>query len=680
MKPWENLQNLFKPFLLLGGVILSLWVLNIKVILPFPTPSTPSSPSPTPPLIEAKLTTFNSCSQIVESLKNAQASQTYFAEKMLAPATGFQATDGIGGGAEEVDYSQTNVQVEGVDEADIVKTDGQFIYYVLPNQNQIVIAKAYPPNQATILSRINLGGEESVNLQEIFVEGNFLLLIAQKYGGGPIRIQDENPQTQIYPPIIPSTLTLVKIYDVFDRASPEVVRSLELEGDYISSRKIGDKVYLVTNTNKYYAYPMGKEETGGNGVGEANGENEYGLLPLYSDTTRQIKASGSVYQPLVKCGEVGELLPIQSSNFLSVVGLSMTDPQSALSKKVLLGGSEKVYASTQNLYIASTTYPFYLPYTPFTLKEEKTKIFKFALSDGKVLYQGEGEVKGWVLNQFSMDEWQGNFRIATTLGHVSRGGESVSSNNLYVLDENLKQIGKIEDIAPGEQIYSARFMGDKGFLVTFQKVDPFFTLDLKDPENPKIIGKLKIPGYSDYLHPLDANHMLGLGKEAVAAEQGDFAWYQGLKMAIFDVTDYTNPVEVDKVVIGDRGSDSYALQDHKAFLYDRQRGLLVIPVLLAEIKNKNMEERLQPQTYGDYIYQGAYIYKVSSDFKFELVGRVTHYPADTDIFLKSGYFYYGDEYAVKRSLYIGDYLYTLSEKFILSNHLFDLAEATKISL
>ncbi len=242
-----------------------------------------------------------------------------------------------------------------------------------------------------------------------------------------------------------------------------------------------------------------------------------------------------------------------------------------------------------------------------------------------------------------------------------------------MLDEELEVVGSLEDLAPGEKIYSVRFMGKKGYVVTFKKVDPLFVIDLSDHENPSVLGKLKIPGYSDYLHPYDETHIIGIGKETVEAEeelktgrQLDFAWYQGIKMAIFDVSDVENPIEMHKVVIGDRGTESEALHDHKAFLFDREKELLVIPITLAEIKG----EKSADNQYGEFTFQGAYVYNINLDDGFNLRGRVTHYD-DDEVFKKSGFYFSGDS-AIRRSLYIEDMLYTLSNTRLQLNDLDNL--------
>jgi len=272
--------------------------------------------------------------------------------------------------------------------------------------------------------------------------------------------------------------------------------------------------------------------------------------------------------------------------------------------------------------------------------------------------------------------------LATTIGEVWRGqseAEAPATNNVYVLDASLNLTGKLEGLAPGEKLYSSRFMGEKAYLVTFKKVDPLFVIDLSDPTNPQLLGKLKIPGYSDYLHPFGENHLIGLGKDAVPAEEGDFAWYQGVKLTLFDVSNVSNPIELSTYTIGDRGTESYALHDHKAFLFNLANGLLVIPVTLAEINPSQYPEGVQPQSYGDYKFQGAYVFNVSLANGFALRGRVSH--ANEDEIAKSGEFFYGSGGTdVERSAYIDNVLYTVSQKYIKANDLSTLEEKATVTL
>ena len=210
-------------------------------------------------------------------------------------------------------------------------------------------------------------------------------------------------------------------------------------------------------------------------------------------------------------------------------------------------------------------------------------------------------------------------------------------------------------------------------------MDPFFTIDLSDPHNPKILGELKIPGYSDYLHPFDEDHIIGVGKDTVESEYGNFAWYQGLKIALFDVSDFENPKEVSKILIGDRGTDSPALYDHKAFLFDKEKELLVIPVRLCEISDeiKEQYDNYTGSMYGEFTFQGAYVYSLSIENGFEYKGRVTHL-SDEDM-LKSGYYAYWGS-SILRSLYIDNVLYTISDGMVKMNNLETLDEIDIVQL
>ncbi|PJA18271.1 MAG: copper amine oxidase, partial [Candidatus Diapherotrites archaeon CG_4_10_14_0_2_um_filter_31_5] len=450
----------------------------------------------------------------------------------------------------------------------------------------------------------------------------------------------------IYPDYRNTSVAVIKILDATDKSSPEVKRTVEFEGSYLNSRKIEEQVYFVINSYPDYY-----------GI-----ENDEDIIPLYADS----KKDGE-FEEIAKCKNIGYLPPVNPQSFITIASISMNEFDSEIQKETVVGSAENLYASQENLYLAQTEYNYnYFPVVTevvdavkgmVTDTREFTSIHKFSLNKGKIDYLGVMKAPGTILNQFSMDEFDSHFRIATTTGHVSRSGGG-SSNNIYVFGNDLKLKGQLEDLAPGEKIYSARFMGKKGYLVTFKKVDPLFVIDLSNPEKPEILGKLKIPGYSDYLHPIDETHLIGIGKDTIEAEEGEFAWYQGVKIAVFDVTDIEHPKEMYKEIIGDRGTDSFALQDHKAFLYDKEKNLLVIPIQLAEISEEqkqayeNSEQQKWGPLYGEFTFQGAYVYNLSLENGFELQGRITHLDAENDSLKKSGYYYNGGGTEVKRSLFI----------------------------
>jgi uncharacterized secreted protein with C-terminal beta-propeller domain len=234
---------------------------------------------------------------------------------------------------------------------------------------------------------------------------------------------------------------------------------------------------------------------------------------------------------------------------------------------------------------------------------------------------------------------------------------------------NLSIVGRLENIAVGENFHSARFMGDRCYLVTFQKTDPLFVVNLKDPTSPTILGNLTIPGYSDYLQPYDENHLIGVGKETIEAEGGYFSWYQGIKISIFDVSNVSNPLQMANVTIGDRGSNSPVLNDHKALLFDKQMDLLVIPVTVAKI-DPNQYPSGWP-AYGTPVWQGVYVYNITLIDGLVLRGNITH--AETAGMPPT-------TLEVSRALYIGDVLYTVSQGKIKLNSLADLTFLKEISL
>ena len=518
-------------------------------------------------------------------------------------------------------FSGTNVQVEGVDEADIVKTDGEYIY--LTKNQTVLIIKAYPADKAEIVNKLDIGSP----VLNLYVVGDKMVVFSHRY---PSYIDD------VIFEILPSDKdrTTVTIYDISDRADPEKEQEVTLDGYYFSSRMIGDWVYFIVNSPAYL-------------------EDEEIILPVIRDgrTWCKVEPTDIFY--------FNDSYGWQSYN--TIMALNVQDPDAkGHSETFLLNQGSSLFVSLENMYIVSGGW------------SANSTITKINIDEGEISYVAEGSVPGQILNQFSMDEYNGVFRVATTSWNHKLG----QVNNVYTLNEKMEVIGKLEGLAPNESIYSARFMGDRCYLVTFKKVDPLFTIDLSNPYNPKVLGKLKIPGFSNYLHPYDENIVIGVGKETEEAKTGDFAWHQGVKISMFDVSDVTNPRELAKIVIGDRGSESPAQYDHKAFLFSKARNLLVIPILETGIDEDDYVD-VPPNMYGELLYQGAYVFDISPE-GIELRGKVTHID-DPDYFLRSGY-WFESQYEIKRSLYIHENLYTLSNARLQINNLETLEELKVIEL
>lgn len=558
------------------------------------------------------------------------------------------------------DFSATNVQVSGVDEADLVKTDGNYIYKV--NGDKIIIIKANPAEQMQVVSRINFAND--FNAQELHLYDNSLVAVGTSSSASPAPVRSQNKmKANIYPPPYYKETTRALVYNIENRNQPQKIRELELDGRYLSSRRINSSLYLVSNQPINY-YQMKDDSI---------------LLPSYRDT-----ASGNEVKQ-IDCENIRYFPDKIYPAYIMIAGFDIEKPEKAADMQTYLGNGENIYASGKNLYVAVSSYqPM-----PVVIQDEingtnpetsQTFIYKFALNNGQVYYTAKGAVPGTILNQFSMDEHGNYFRIATTTGDIWRSDGNTSRNNVYIMDKDLTITGKLENIAPGEQIYSTRFMGERAYMVTFRQVDPFFVIDLADPAKPQILGKLKIPGYSDYLHPYDANHIIGFGKDTIESKGWNGepqAYYQGMKVAIFDVTDVSKPIEMHKTVIGTRGTDSELLQNHKALLFSREKNLLAFPVTVMEQLSSGDSNANLPR-YGSFAFQGAYVYNIDLVNGFQLKGRITHLTPED--YQQAGDHWYQSDKNVERVLYINDTLYTLSGSTIKAHTLPDLKYINSLNL
>ncbi len=557
------------------------------------------------------------------------------------------------------DYSGTNIQVAGVDEADTVKTDGSYLYTIsntvpvgifyystlsnAQNQNSVYIVDVDPQN-ARVVSKIDLGNDTQPGGLYLSGDGNRLAVIASKYQFGNSGRLLGGAEPLIMPYYQADVYTYINVYDVSDKAAPVLTRNFTASGSYFNSRMIGDDIYAVVSQtawvyNDVVSVPRVYE-----------GDNAYSASP------------SSIYY-----ADMNDT----SFSFTSFYGLDIAnDNVAATNMTVLMGGASTMYVSADNMYV---TYPNWKMDSG-----SYTSIYRVAIDGLQLSFEAEGSVPGNTINQYSMDEYAGFFRVATNW-YSMEGGQV---NNVYVLDLALNVTGRLEGLAQNEDLHAVRFMGDKCYLVTYRTTDPLFVIDLSQPSNPTVLGELKIPGYSDYLHPYDDTHLIGLGKDSVETEDGNFAWYQGLKLSLFDVGDVNHPVQLANVSIGDRGTDSSALTDPHAFLFDKSKNLLVVPVSLAVVSEQSRQ--YGASAYGETVWQGAYVYSLSVDGGFTLQGRITHLDSallGSDGNLQSTADYYSTmNNWVTRSLYIGNVLYTVSAGEVKLNSLSDLSEIASVSL
>lgn len=595
----------------------------------FQTILNPGAP-PIPVAHSSFLTTFTSTEALTNFLKTNSQTQGPFSLYGPSDVEVFRSSSGplLPGSinaftaaadttGETYQHSGTNIQVAGVDEADIVKTDDNGYMYVLSNDT-VYILVAYPPAQARVLAKIKFAGMYPIG---IFVNGERLVVLASEYSFPTMMFPLYNT---FY---VADIKTYARVYDIQDRSNPVLIKDLALTGSYFNSRMIGDYVYFVASKPAYTV-------------------NDTIFLP-------EIRMDGRVTE--IPSTEIryfnGTEQYYQYTTFVAMNIQNTTEAPTYLT--TLLGGTSNMYVSQENMYVTFQDWYW----------GGNTTIYRIHLQTSNMTVEASGKVLGQERSQYSMDEYGDYFRIQT-----SDWTDGVSKTNVYVLDMNLTIVGNVSDIAVGENFHSARFMGNRCYLVTFEKTDPLFVINLTDPTSPAILGNLTIPGYSDYLHPYDETHIIGVGKNTVEAEEGDFAWYQGIKISIFDVSNVTNPTQDATYVIGDRGSDTPVLTDPKAFLFDKTRNLLVIPILEANVTESNPP----PSAYGTPVWQGAYVFDISLYHNLVLEGRITHLGNDTSI--------YDQGYWVTRSLYIEDVLYTVSDRMTKMNSLEDMSQMGQIPL
>lgn len=538
--------------------------------------------------------------------------------------------DAASSSAAASDYSETNIQVKGVLEADFVKNDGKYIYII--RGQELLIVDSYPPESASVVYEGKIKGQSCGSL---FLNEDHLIVFTTDYKESWIK-----PKGSIAPVPVTNQITLATVYDVSDRKNPLVIRELELPGIYQDARMIGDYVYAVSRNSV--------------------SANDFIMPVVKQDNV-------IVAEPAVWCPPVYDY----SYVLYTVTSFNVNNEKDTKSEAFLTGWDNTLYVSAKNIYMA---YERYLPQTrsqAYAVEEtsgfsdnerQNTVIHRFSINNGEIKYRATGTVPGSLLNQWSLDEYEDYLRVATTVSGYTLT-DSYMYNNVYVLDSSLDIAGRLEHIAPDERIYSARFTGDLLYLVTFKQVDPFFVIDLSNPKQPGILGMLKIPGYSDYLHPYDEKHIIGIGKSTEENQWGGVS-IEGLKIALFDVSDLNNPVLVDEVLIGESGTDSEVLHDHRAFLFDYEKNIMVIPVY--EVTKLPVENSRYEDSYSRGTWNGAYVLGINPDFGFSLKGKVEHEKSDER--------YWYSSTPVKRSIFMDDYLYTISESRIIMSDLTDLSD------
>lgn len=601
-----------------------------------------------------------------------------------------------GGSAEE--FSETNNQVSGVDEADFVKNDGSYIYILADNKFQIV--DAWPASEAHRLATVDVEGTPT----RLFVHNNRAFVYSSLDPLGQPQIpgffssepSPTNDCTYGYDCDFKGDGRKLKVtvFDISNRNQPTLVRELVFSGSYLNSRRIEDVVHTVVVFPEIILpnvvfwppeleilwaecwsifFPFTEEEVNTmferlreSNLETINNASLADFLPSIRDT-RYIDGTPETTEELIQNCESFFLTETgDGEGLLSLVTLPIGGSRELddTTSSTIIGRPGAVYASQSSLFIATRHYSWQIDdgwfFSSATNYPEATTIHKFDLSPDGSSYLGSSVVKGRVLNQFAMDEYEGHLRIATTTGRVP--SPDVHSTISVVDSRSLELVGQVDNIAPTEDIRSVRFNGETSYIVTFKKTDPLFVIDLSKPRNPIIRGELKIPGFSTYMHMLDDNHILSMGYDA--DDQGSFAWFTGILLQIIDVTNPEDPTLAFREVIGSRGSTSDAATNHLAFNFFPPRDLLAIPMVICEDTGGG-------GSYGDTMtFSGLMVYHVTAKGGFSFIDGVPHDQVEN---IRCNNWWTRSNSQVKRSVFMDDFVFSITLEEINVAHLENLA-------
>ena len=552
------------------------------------------------------------------------------------------------------DFSTTNIQVENVDEADIIKTDGEYIYSL--SDNQVIITDARDPENPVIVKKLSSASFSTSAPEEILLYNDKLIVIGTMSGK-----------------------TTVEVYDITSKENPVKREAYSVNGRYYTSRLTKGKLYVISTGSLNYS--KGKVDT----------------TYTENSVTRKISYNDMYYFK-------DKLTSAQTT----ISTLDLDKDSAKVDVTLYLLRISNLYVSENNMYLVSDNYSASNPsfvkiffgllgprgalfeaeriveddYYDYSDSDE-TQIYKFELNNGKIKYAGLGKVEGDTIDQFSLDEYNSNLRVAL----YTEEGSKVA-----VFNDKMKLIGESEKVAQGEKMYSSRFIGQRGYLVTYLNTDPLFCFDLSNPKKPEILGELQISGYSTYLHPYDENHIIGIGmetKETVSRNNlgkvtSTTSRIIGMKMALFDVSDVNNPKQISQTVIGDSYTTSAILTNPKALLFSKEKELIAIPVNNYKetfVLNSSSDEYTSIiNSYKNYnktiVAEGYLVYKINLTEGFNLKGVITH----EKTYKSSNYYSSYAKSKLLRGLYIDNNLYTVSEDALKVNDLnsLDLIKEIKI--
>lgn len=548
-----------------------------------------------------------------------------------------------------LEFSTTNVQVENVDEADIIKTDGNYIYSL--SESNVIITDVTDKENPKEVNKIE-NSTSSVPV-DLLLYNNMLVVIM------------EDATKSSY-----NRTVSVTVYDISNKENINQVKNIELNQRYYSSRLIDGHLYLIANGSL-------KEDSDDNI--ETFYKENYEIKAINLKNMYYFKDRPSIYET-------------------EIVHMDLNVIDNDIEVQSFLSDVDSIYVSEKNIYMAdgyySSTALSQTLSTLLSLKgvwgfldedlydySYKTSIIKLGIQDDySVKFVAKNDIEGETIDQFSFDEYNNNLRVAIQ--------NSDYGSKIVVFNEKMKLIGETGYVGKNEDMYSSRFIGNRAYLVTYMNTDPLFTFDLSDPKKPKILGELKIPGYSTYLHPYDENHLIGIGintEERVSRNSygqviGTNVYVTGMKMALFDVSNLKNPTLVSEVAIGDSRTKSAILDNHKALLFSKEKQLIAIPVTSypkdLEDEQISGDETVDKvikayKTSSDYISEGYLVYNINLEDGITQKGTITH---NSD----SKYSYRNSQ--MLRGLYINDYLYTVSQHMVKVNKLDTLENVNELAI
>ncbi len=581
-----------------------------------------------------------------------------------------------GGEAEGPDgHSETNTQVAGVDEADIVKTDGERIYLV--HGTELYLLDSWPADETRVMGSATVEGTPF----ELFASEGKAVVFSTVWredatsGGG---IAEPAPDCFDCYYGYGAQYTKVSVFDVSGEA-PVLGRELLFEGGYVSARRHGDVVrtiiqggfkapelfYPNVQTQDAFGNPYGAEVIAAQlDQWRERVANDIRATTLDDWLPRRFEKEGDEWKPLpAECGSY--FVPAPGSTDYGVTQVVSFDAEGSSAPHVasVLGGSSTVYANQDVLILGQTDYGWAYGFGEAT----RTDLHLFDIADDATPYRASGYVPGYLHNQFSLDEKDGVIRVSTTEERRTDPKEpwiTTTSNRVYtlgVVEDALGVLGRTEALADGETIYATRFIGDRGYLVTFRQIDPLFVIDLADPAKPQVLGELEMPGFSEYLHPLDETHLLTIGQGGTAEGQTT-----GATLRIFDVSDPTAPELTFDYALGENAY-SEANNNHKAFTFVPDKGLLMFPLV----------------SYSPTYVSALEVFHVDAESGFERIGAIDHtalinHGCAYDPAVGPCYYYYGEE--MRRGLLIDDFVYAVSQGGVTVHTLDSLAEVGRVEL